>query len=227
MMSDRGSRPKIVSGRVTEPASLPSSVVTFISMSRTPPALLANRDRGGSRIIGKAEFARLGYTVRKLLLHRIAYRDPAALDAGYGALDQDQSALNVRLHHFQIERGHSVDTEMARHFLILEGLPGILPAAGRTDRAMRDGDTVGRTQTGEIPALHTTREALAGRGAGHVHILADHEMIGGDLRSHRNQRVIIDTKLGEPVLGLDLGDGEVTAIRSVGALRLADTGTEL
>src|ERR1700689_395045 len=141
MRSVRGSSPKISSDTVTEPELLPSSDVIFSSISRAL-CLLADRDRGSRLIVGELELAGLRHAVREPLLHGVAYRDPAAFDARNGALDHDQAARNVGLYHFEIERGHAVDAEVARHFLVLERLAGILPAAGRTDRAVRDRDTV-------------------------------------------------------------------------------------
>src|SRR5262249_6098946 len=89
MMSVRGSRPKIASGSWTDPASLPSRVVIFISISR---ALLRRsrrlrrgslgrllfglrrgffRFRFGLRVgaFADAEFAGLRCFLRQLLLH--------------------------------------------------------------------------------------------------------------------------------------------------------------
>src|SRR5690349_16569957 len=111
MMSARGSRPKIVSDSWTEPASLPSRVVTFSSISRP---LLGRRFRGLLAACN-LELARLRSFLRQRLLHRIAHRDPAALGAGHGTLDQDQAALDVGLHHAQIERRDAVDTHVAGH----------------------------------------------------------------------------------------------------------------
>src|SRR6202035_6082382 len=106
MMSLRGSRPKISSESCTEPAALPSRVVTFSSISR---ALLLGR-RCGLLATGvrQAELARLRRVFRQRLFHGIAHRDPSALGAGNGALDQDQAARDVGLHHPQIERGDAM-----------------------------------------------------------------------------------------------------------------------
>src|SRR5215470_3550093 len=146
MMSARGSSPKMASDTVTEPDSLPSREVTFSSISRPLLAfgrrrlfgsgLRSGRRRG--RGLGELELAGLGHARRQLLLHRVAHRDPAAFNAGHRALDQDEAALNVGLHDFQIERGHPVDAEMTGHFLVLEGLARVLTPAGRTDRAVRN-----------------------------------------------------------------------------------------
>src|SRR5262249_20084594 len=139
-MSARGSRPKIASGSSTEPAALPSSDMTFNSMSRS---LLRGRRRAFGGLLGgrlrlargrrcirlrQTELAGLGRLLRQLPLHGIAQRDPAALGAGHRPLDQDQSALDVGLHHLEIERGDALDPEVAGHLLVLEGLARILPA---------------------------------------------------------------------------------------------------
>src|ERR1700722_15290085 len=226
MRSVRGSSPKMVAGTVTEPDFLPSSDVIFSSMSRAP-CILADCDRGRRFIVGELELAGLWHALGQLLLHRVAHRDPAALGARHGALDQDEAARHVGLHDFEIERGHALDTKMAGHFLVLEGLAGILTAAGRTDRAVRDRHAMACAQAGEIPALHAAGKALAGRSAGDVDILTDEEMIRRDLGADRDQPVVVDAELGELALGLDLGDREVAAVRLGGALHLALAGAEL
>src|SRR5580700_6018513 len=231
MRSLRGSSPKIASDTVTEPESLPSSDVTFSSMSRAPCVLadwfLADCDRSRRFIVGKLEFAGLRHALGQLLLHRIAHRDPAALGARHGAFDHDEAARHVGLHDFEIERGHTVHAKVTGHFLVLEGLAGILAATGRTDRAVRDRHAVARAEAREIPALHAAGKSLAGRSAGDVDILADDEMIGRDLGADRDQAVIVDAELGEFSLGLDLGDREVAAVGLGGALHLALAGAEL
>src|ERR1700694_2240234 len=172
MMSLRGSRPKMASESWTEPASLPSRVVTFSSISR---ALLLGRRC--SLLAANPALAGLRRSLRQRLLDGVAHRNPSALGAGNGALDEDQAALDVGLHHTQIERGDAVDTHVTGHLLVLEGLAGILTSAGRTDRTMRHRHTVGGAQTAEIPALHAARKTLTDRGAGDVDELADHEMV--------------------------------------------------
>src|SRR5215475_8441990 len=121
-MSGRGSRPKMASGSSTEPPSLPSSDMIFSCMSR---ALLRRRlrvGRGLRRGVRQAEFAGLGRLLRQLLLHRVAQRDPAALGAGHRAFHQDEAALDVGLHHLEIERGNALDAHVAGHLLVLERL---------------------------------------------------------------------------------------------------------
>ena len=116
---------------------------------------------------------------------------------------------------------------MARHLLVLEGLAGILTAAGRTDRTVRDRHAVRGAQAAEIPALHAAGKALADRGAGDVDELADHEMVRGDLGADRDQRVIADAEFHDLALRLDLGDGEIAALGLADILDLAGAGAEL
>src|SRR5947209_6925345 len=146
MMSARGSRPKISSESWTEPAALPSRVVTFSSISR---ALLLGRRNRCLIAARNLEFAGLRRFLWQRLLHGIAHRDPSALGTGNGAFDQDQAALDVGLHHAQIERGDAIDAHVARHLLVLPGLAGILTSTGRTDRTMRDRNGVGGGQAAE------------------------------------------------------------------------------
>src|ERR1700734_4030946 len=116
---------------------------------------------------------------------------------------------------------------MTGHFLVLESLAGILPAAGRTDRAMRDRHAVAGAEAGEIPALHTAGKTFAGRSTGDVDILTDDKMVRRDLGTHRNKGVVIDAEFGELALGLDLGDREVAAVGFGRRLHLALAGAEL
>src|SRR5437016_4851372 len=208
MMSARGSRPKMASESWTDPASLPSRVVTFSSISR---ALLLGR-RLGLLTASHPELAGLRSFLWQRLLDGVTHRDPAALGAGNGALDEDQAALDVGLHHTQIERGDTIDTHMTGHLLVLEGLAGILASAGRTDRTMRNRHTVGGAQTAEIPALHAAGKSLADRGAGDVDELADHEMVRLNLGANRDQRVLGHAELGDLPLGLDLGHRKLAAL---------------
>src|SRR3984957_6766905 len=120
MRSLRGSRPKIPSESWTEPAALPSRVVTFSSISR---ALLLGRRF--SRLLTAArdlELAGLGSLLRQRLLHGIAHRDPSALGAGNGAFDQDQAALDIGPNDTKVERGDAIDTHVTGHLLVLECL---------------------------------------------------------------------------------------------------------
>src|SRR6476646_3655262 len=202
MMSARGSRPKMASESWTEPASLPSRVVTFSSISR---ALLLGRR---CRLLGSTndlELAGLRSFLRQRLLDGVTHRDPAALGAGNGALDQDQAALDVGLHDAQIERGDAIDAHVTGHLLVLEGLAGILTSAGRTDRTMRHRHTMGGAQTAEIPALHAAGKTLTDRGAGDVDELADHEMVRLNFGANRDQRVLGHAELADHRRGLDLG----------------------
>src|SRR4029077_5291073 len=209
MISLRGSRPKISSESWTEPASLPSRVVTFSSISR---ALLLGRCSSLLGATRDLELAGLRSFLRQRLLHGVTHADPAALGARNGAFDEDQAALYVGRDHAQVERGDAVDAHVTGHLLVLPGLAGILTAAGRTDRTVRDRHAVGGAQTAEIPALHAAGKALTDRGAGDVDELADDEMVGLDLGANRDQRVFADAEFRELALRLDLGDRELAAL---------------
>src|ERR1700743_1805741 len=210
MMSLRGSRPAISSESWTEPAALPSSVVTVNSISHAP--LLGRRSCCLlAAALDQAELARLRRFLRQCLLDGIAHRDPSALGAGNGALDEDQAALNVGLHDAQIERGDAIDAHVTRHLLVLEALARSLTSAGRTDRTMRYRHTVGGAKAAEIPALHAAGKALADRSTGDVDELADDEVIGLNFSADRDQRVLRHAELGDLALGLDLGDRELAA----------------
>src|SRR6202163_4120211 len=210
-ISLRGSRPKISSESWTEPAALPSSVVTFNSISR---ALLLGRRCGSLlAVLGQPELAGLRRVFWQRLLHGVAHRDPSALGAGNGAFDQDQAARDVGLHHAQIERGDAIDAHVTGHLLVLEGLAGILTSAGRTDRTMRYRDAVGGAKAAEIPALDAAGKTLADRGAGDVDELANHEMVGLNCAANRDQRIFRHAEFSDLALGLDLGDRELAAFR--------------
>src|SRR4029079_14288582 len=169
---------------VTDPASLPSRVVTFISMSRTflrsfgrSRFGLRRRSLGGRRL----ELAGLWQILRRRFLDRVAHGDPAALGARHRAFDHDEAALDVGLHALEIERGDALGAHVARHLLVLEGLAGVLAAAGRTDRAVRHRDAVRGAKPAEVPALHAAGKAFADRGAGDIDELPDQKVVGGDL----------------------------------------------
>src|ERR1700759_3697582 len=225
MMSARGSRPKISSESWTEPAALPSRVVTFSSISRALLRRLCFRRRLVAA--GDLELAGLRRFLRQRLLHGVTHPDPAALGAWHGAFDQDQAALDVGLHDAQIERGDAVDAHVAGHLLVLPGLAGILTAAGRTDRAVRDRHAVGGAQAAEIPALHAAGKALADRSAGDVDELADDEMVSLDFGADRDQRIFADAEFGDLALRLDLGGGELAAFGLRHVDGLAGAGAEL
>src|ERR1700693_4296421 len=201
-MSGRGSSPKIASLSSTEPAGLPSRVVTLSSMSRPLAGGRGGRRRGCGFRRGGTKRPRLRRFLRQGLLDRIAHGDPAGLRARDRALDQYEAALDIGLDDLEIERGDPLDPEMAGHFLVLEGLARVLPATGRAVRTMRDRDAVRGAQAGEIPALHRAGESLADGSTGHIDILADDEMIGGDLGTDRDQAVLADAEFGELALGL-------------------------
>src|SRR5262245_9904990 len=227
MMSARGSSPKIASESLTEPEDFPSKDMTFSSMSLVLLlSLRGGRGRLASRL-RQPELAGLRRILGQRLLHGVAHRDPAALGARHRALDQDQASLDVGLHDLEVERGDTLDAHVAGHLLVLEGLAGVLTAAGRPDRAVRDRNAVRGAEAAEIPALHAAGKALADRGAGHVDELADHEMIGRDLGANRDQLLLLDAELRELALRFDLGDGKVAAHGFAQVVGTAGAGAEL
>src|SRR5436309_15082254 len=112
MRSGRGASPKISSDSVTEPASLPSRVVTFISMSHALLRSFSSRSRFRlGRRLGRGrrlELAGLRQILWRRLLHGVTHRNPAALGAGHRALDHDQAALDVGLYDAKVQRGDAV-----------------------------------------------------------------------------------------------------------------------
>jgi hypothetical protein len=165
------------------PPALPSSEHDFqfhhaLSSLREHP----RRPAGGlGPAIAQAELAGLRRFLRQRAFHRVAHGDPAALGARHRTLDEDQAALDIGLHHLQIERGDALDAHVPGHLLVLEGLARILAAAGRTDRAVRDRHAVRGAQAPEVPALHAAGKALADRRAGDIDELTDDEMVRRDL----------------------------------------------
>src|SRR5438445_581005 len=114
MMSARGSRPKISSESWTEPAALPSRVVTFSSISR---ALLLGRRFRSLLAARDLELAGLRRFLRQRLLHGVPHRDPTALGAGNGAFDRELAALGLRHVHGLAGAG----TELQRDITVLLG----------------------------------------------------------------------------------------------------------
>src|SRR5262245_18333830 len=111
-MSALGSRLKIASGSSIEPAALPSGDTILSSMSGALLvggfAFFGGRGlgfAGGGCRLPQAELAGPGSVLRQFLLHRVVQRAPAALGAWHRAFDQDEAALDVGLHHLEIERG--------------------------------------------------------------------------------------------------------------------------
>src|SRR5436190_5713347 len=92
---------------------------------------------------------------------------------------------------------------------------------------MRYRNAVGRPQPAEIVPLHAAGKALANAGPGDVDILAREEMRRGDLGPDRYQSVFRHAELGEPRLRLDLGLGEMAALRLGHVLDLGGADPEL
>src|SRR3954467_3916558 len=221
MMSWRGSRPKMVSESWTEPASFPSRVVTFNSISR----LL--RSRSSVRFASNLELAGLRSFLRQRLLDGVAHADPAALGTGNGAFDEDQTALDIELNDPKVERGDAVDAHVTGHLLVLPGLARVLTATGRTDRTVRDRDAVSGAQTAEVPALHTAGKTLADRSTGDVDELTDDKVVGQDLGADGDHLIRGDAEFLDLPLRLDLGDRELAALRLGHVHGLAAARTKL
>src|SRR5690242_18835640 len=239
-MSVRGSKPKIASGSLIEPASLPSRVVIFISMSRALlhggsgfrrgrlgrllPGLRRGIGLGNFRHTELSGFRRL---LGQFLFDRVAHGDPATLGTRHRTLDQDEAALDVGLHNFEIERGDALDAKMARHLLVLERLAGVLPATGAADRTVRNRHAVRSAQAGKIPALHATSKSLAAGDAADVDELARYEVVGCDLGTDRDEPVFAHPEFGELALGLNLLLSEITPIGLDHVIRAARTRAQL
>src|SRR5260370_37766987 len=124
------------------PASSASPRAASRRRQRRPSRRAREMELKVTTLEGKPALAGLRRILWQRLLHRIAHRDPSALGAGDRAFDQDQAALDVGLHHAQVERGDAIDAHVARRLLVLEGLARILASARRTDRTMHYRDTV-------------------------------------------------------------------------------------
>src|SRR4051794_17107827 len=121
-MSVRGVAAKISSGKSTEPALALSKVVISTCIAAS----------------SAREASRIGRVIRALALHRVAHQHELALRAGDRALDHQQTLLGIDRCHLEIERRHPLDTQMARHLLVLEGAPRVLTVTGRTMASMAD-----------------------------------------------------------------------------------------
>src|ERR1700722_5812655 len=225
--SARGSRPKMASLSSSEPAAEPS--IDVMSNFMAPLSFRRFGRRGaGARFGVNAELAGHRRILRQGLLHRVADRDPPAGAARHRALNEDEAALRIRAHDPKVLRRHPIDAHVAGHLLVLPGLAGVLAAASRADRTMRDRDAVGRAQAAEIPPLHAAGEALADRHSGDIDILPHSKVVGGDLRSDWNHLVLGDAELRQAHLRLDMGDGEAAALglRHILHFGLADAELE-
>ena len=202
------------------PASLPPSVEILISIIPLPQWPELRLGRG-------AQAGRLRRAVRERHLDGVANQDPCALGARNRAADQDQAAIRIGRNDLDVLRGHAGRAHVAGHLLALEHLARILALAGRTVRAVRYGVAVGRAAAAEVVALDDALEALTGRGAGHVDLLAGNEMIDSDLGADIEQVVVGHAELGELGLRLDGSAGEMAAHRLRRVLDLGQADTEL
>ena len=96
---------------------------------------------------------------------------PALITAYFDASNEEQSALGIGLHDFEIERGRLLVTEVAGHAQTLEHATR---ERARTDRARRTVVlvvTVTRTLAVEVVTLHTTGESLTAADGGDVELI--------------------------------------------------------
>src|SRR5690242_5771240 len=80
-------------------------------------------------------------------LDRVADGQPRALVAGDRALDEQQAADRVRANDLEILLSAVSRTHVTGHLLVLEDAARVLAVAGRTVRAVRDRNAVGRAET--------------------------------------------------------------------------------
>src|SRR5689334_7420684 len=160
-------------------------------------------------------------------LDRVAYAQPGALVARDRALDEKKTADRVRADDLEVLLRAIAGAHVAGHLLVLEDATRILPVAGRTVRAVRNRNAVGRAETAEAPALHRTGKALALRHAGDVHHLARNEVVRADVRANVEQSIFIDAEFDHSGLGLDLGLAEGDALRLGDILGLGLAGAKL
>src|SRR6185295_18213733 len=96
---------------------------------------------------------------RSLALHCVTDDDDAAVRARHRALDQQQIALEVGLHHLEVERRDLFVAHVAGHLQALEHPAGIAGRADRTGSTVMLVVTVARALALEVVPLHATCKA--------------------------------------------------------------------
>ena len=94
-----------------------------------------------------------------------------AFGAGDCALDQNQLALGINTHHFQLLYGTLHRTQMTGHALTREYTTRILRLTDRTRHIMRTRVTVSGTVGRKVMALDNTRITLTLSSTGHINQL--------------------------------------------------------
>src|SRR5690606_13533064 len=126
----------------------------------------------GSRLTVPFELpsaANRGALISATGLHRLSDYYVGTLGTGNGAADQQQAALGVDSHDFQVEHRHLLVAPPASPPVSPEH-PGRSGAgADGAGGPMRLVGTVRSALTGEVVPLHHTGKALPLRRAGHVH----------------------------------------------------------
>src|SRR5690606_15239987 len=128
--------------------------------------------------------------LRKRQLHGVTNEQPSILRTGHRALHENEAAVGIRAHDFQVLLGALLVAHVAGHLLVLEDLARILALAGRTVRTVTDRNTMRSTQAAEAPALHDTGKTLTLSVPGDIHHLAGHEVLGTDGSADRKQRFL-------------------------------------
>ena len=163
-----------------------------------------------------------------LHLHGVANEHPAVLRAGHRALDEEQAAIGVGAHDFEVLLGALTVAHMAGHLLALEHAARILAVTRRTVRTVAERNAVRGAKTTEAPTLHGAGEALALRVTGDVDLLACDEMFGGDACTDRQKPVFaLNAEFRDLHLQADIRLGEGFALRLVDVLLLGFTRAEL
>ena len=109
--------------------------------------------------------------------------------AGHAALHKDEPPFDVQLVDPQALNGDLHLPHVARHFLALDHLAGVLPLPRAAQHAVRHGVAVRGVLPLEAVALHAALEALALRDAANVDELAGVEVPHVDPRAHRQRGV--------------------------------------
>ena len=146
------------------------------------------------------------------LFHGVAHFNPAALAAGDRTLHEDQAALDIGAHDFQVLDRAALLTIVAGHLLALEHLARVLALAGRTVGTVGDGHTVGGAHTAEVPALHGAGKTLTDGETGNVDLLARHEMVGQHFGANFRE-LARGAEFHQLALGRNAGLGEAAALR--------------
>src|SRR5690606_9160866 len=144
-----------------------------------------------------------------------ADQDDSTLGAGNSALDEQQAGLGVDGVDREVLRGVLDGTHATGHPHALEDATRGRGPADRARLAVVAVLTVGRTDTGEVVALHDTSGALALGGRGDVDLRARLEHLSGDLLAQLVAGRIRGAQLDQVTARRDAGLLEVARVRLV------------